>query len=130
MSCAVDEPGRTELELVTERSSCRMRSSTDSMYSERLAIEGPSGEVLAEHSIGGGAIAALAGRLSRRPHPLADSVARQLESLADHVGGAGRGELATAPEGAAVMRVLEAARESARAGGDPRRPAGTNGASR
>lgn len=128
VACAANEPERADLELTTARSTCRIRCSTDSVHGESVIVRGAAGETLAERRIGGGVIAALAGRLSRRPHPLFESVSLQLEWFADHVEGAGHGDLATASEGAAVMRVLDAARASARERGAAQAVAGAKAA--
>ena len=57
-------------------------------------------------------------RVSPGAHPLVRSLALQLEAYARALRGADPGPLATAPEGAAVMCVLDAARRSDAVGGD------------
>ncbi len=49
----------------------------------------------------------------RRSSPLAASVERQVDAFARAVRGGDPGELATAADGAAAMRVVDAARRSA-----------------
>jgi len=52
-------------------------------------------------------------------HPLAASLAAQLDALAAAVRGEPAGELATAADGVAAMAVVDAARTSAATGGAP-----------
>ena len=59
------------------------------------------------------------GRVTPGPHPLARSLAAQLQAYARALRGEDPGLLATAVEGAAVMCVLDAARRSDAIGGDP-----------
>jgi hypothetical protein len=58
-------------------------------------------------------------RLTPRAHPLVRSLTLQLEAYARALRGEAPGPLATAGEGAAVMRVLDAARRSDALGGEP-----------
>jgi predicted dehydrogenase len=53
------------------------------------------------------------------PHPLAVSLAAQLDAFAAAVRGDDPGDLATADDGLAAMAVVDAARTSAAAGGAP-----------
>ena len=60
----------------------------------------------------------VAGRLPPGAHPLVRSLTRQLEAYGRALRGEDPGPLATAGEGAAVMRVLDAARRSDAVGGE------------
>lgn len=90
------------------------------------------GAVIARTRSGGALAAArtLASRASGPDggeHPLVVSLTRQLEAFSRAVRGGDPGPLAPAGDGAAVMAVIDAARASARAGGNrvvPARPAG------
>lgn len=116
-SCELAEPDRAELRLATSRGVCELRCSTASIHRETVAVR-RDGDVVASRRLGG-VLGLVGGRLGRGPDALAASVAAGLELFAAAVAGRTGDELGTAAEGAVVMRVLDAARESARLGGAP-----------
>lgn len=63
-------------------------------------------------------MSAVLGRLTPRAHPLVRSLTLQLEAYGRALRDEDPGPLATAGEGAAVMRVLDAARRSHAVGAD------------
>ncbi len=115
------EPTRARFELVGERLRAEVSCSSDRPWRERVQLRDADGRLLAS-SAQGGALAAIRGRLPGSRHPLIESLARQLECFAACAQGApgpapGPRPLATARDGLAAMRILEAVRESAAAGG-------------
>ncbi len=110
-------PTRARFELVGERLRAEVSCSCDRPWRERVELRGADGRLLAS-SVEGGPLAAIRGRLPGARHPLIESLVRQLECFAACAQGApGPQPLADAGEGLAAMRVLEAVRESAAAGG-------------
>ncbi len=116
-SCGLAEPDRAALRLATSRGVCELRCSTASIHRETVAVR-HDGDIVASRRLGG-VLGLVGGRLGRGPGALAASVAAELELFAAAVAGEPGAELGTAAEGAVVMRVLDAARESARLGGTP-----------
>lgn len=99
------------------RAEAKIECSTSRPHHELVEIRRPGGRRLAatEH---GGRVSAVVGRLRPGAHPLVRSLTLQLEAYARALRGGDPGPLATAGEGAAVMRVLDAARRSDAVGGD------------
>ncbi|MCL4288144.1 MAG: Gfo/Idh/MocA family oxidoreductase, partial [Thermoleophilia bacterium] len=116
-SCELAGPDRAALRLATSRGTCELRCSTAAIHRETVVVRDGDGVVASRRL--GGALGLVAGRLRRGPDALAGSVAEELELFAAAVAGEPAGELGTAAEGARVMRVLDAARRSARLGGAP-----------
>lgn len=116
-SCGLAAPDRAALRLTTSRGVCELRCSTASIHRETVAVR-HDGDIVASRRLGG-VLGLVGGRLGRGPGALAASVAAELELFAAAVAGEPADELGTAAEGAVVMRVLDAARESARLGGTP-----------
>ena len=108
---------RAGLVLATTRAEVRIECATDRPHHELVEIRSAGGRVAGRAVSAGRARGALA-RLSPAAHPLVRSLAQQLEAYARALRGTDPGPLATAAEGAAVMRVLDAARRSDAVGGD------------
>lgn len=105
-------PRRAIIELEWERGRARLSCATDRPHSERVVARDERGRVLAR-STAGGPLAALAGRLPGRVHPLVASLREQVAAFAVALGGGDPGLLATAAEGARVMRLIDEARARA-----------------
>ena len=97
----------------------RLRAATDAPHRERVEVRDPSGALIARHRRGG-LVDGVLGRLRPGPHPLAASLAAQLDAFAAAVAGRPAPDLGTAADGAACMAVIDAART--RAAGRLRRP--------
>lgn len=107
---------RVELEL--RRGTALLECATDRPYRERFEIA-PAGGGRHARAGRGGFAQGLLGRLAPgRPHPLVQSLERELAAFSRAIEGGEPGALATAAEGARVMALLDAARSSAAAGGD------------
>jgi predicted dehydrogenase len=103
---------RAELELETARGRARIRCANDRPHRERVSARGEGGRRLA--SIGtGGPVAALTSRLPGRAHPLVESLRDQLRAFARAARGESPGLLASADDGARVMRLIDEARRVA-----------------
>ncbi|HET6829824.1 MAG TPA: Gfo/Idh/MocA family oxidoreductase [Solirubrobacterales bacterium] len=113
--CAAVEPDRAALTLATTRGSCELRCSTAALHRERIVVRRDGGRVASRRL--GGIVAAVGGRLGRQSNDLAASIAEGLDLFAAAVAGQASDRLATAAEGAIVMRTIEACRESARRDG-------------
>ncbi len=100
---------RAELELETSRGRARIRCSNDRPHRERVSARGEGGRRLATISTGG-PVAALTSRLPGRAHPLVESLCDQLAAFARAVRGGSPGLLASAEDGARVMRLIDDAR--------------------
>ena len=109
------EEDRAHLEVELGRARARIRCATDRPYGERVTVCDRGGETIAAWRLG--RVRALAGRLRGRPEPLVRSLTGQLTALARAVRDDDPGQLATAADGIAAMRVLAAARRSAALGG-------------
>ena len=107
---------RAGLVLATARAEVQIECATDRPHHELVEIRSAGGRVAGRAVSAGRARGALA-RLNPGAHPLVRSLAQQLEAYARALRGADPGPLATAAEGAAVMRVLDAARRSDAVGG-------------
>jgi predicted dehydrogenase len=107
---------RAGLVLATTRAEVQIECATDRPHHELVEIRGAGGRVAGRTVSAGRARGALA-RLTGA-HPLVHSLTLQLEAYARALRGADPGPLATAAEGAAVMRVLDAARRSDAVGGE------------
>jgi predicted dehydrogenase len=110
------DPHRARVELVGKRGVAEVLCEIEAPWRERVEVRGGDGR-LAARSVHGGSVRGLAARLRGRDHPLVDSLARQLRSLARAVAGEGDGTLATARDGALAMSALDAAGRSAARGG-------------
>ena len=108
---------RAGLVLATTRAEVQIECATDRPHHELVEIRSAGGRVAGRTVSAGRARGALA-RLAPGAHPLVRSLAQQLEAYARALRGADPGPLATAGEGAAVMRVLDAARRSDAVGGE------------
>jgi len=108
---------RAGVVFATTRAEVRIECATNRPHRELVEIHGADGRRVAGAERGGRARGALA-RLAPRTHPLVRSLTLQLEAYGRALRGEDAGPLATAGEGAAVMRVLDAARRSNALGGD------------
>lgn len=112
---------RIDLELELERGRAVAACATDRPWRELVEVHEQGGALLSRRVDGGrgaivrGVAARLAGRAG--PHPLAASLAGQLEAFACVVRGEAEPTLATAADGVAAMEALEAARRSVARGG-------------
>ncbi len=108
---------RAGLVLATTRAEVRIECATDRPHRELVEIRraGARRVVRAER---GGRLRGAVARLTPGAHPLVRSLTLQLEAYGRALRGDDPGVLATAGEGAAVMRVLDAARRSDAVGGD------------
>ncbi|MFP5320917.1 MAG: Gfo/Idh/MocA family protein [Acidimicrobiia bacterium] len=120
-------PDRAVLSLGLGRGRATVVAAADRLHEERVEVRDAAGALVARHRTGGpvgavlGRARAVADRAAGRstPHPLAASLAAQLQAFAAAVRGDDPGELATADDGLAAMAVVDAARTSATAGGAP-----------
>ena len=108
---------RAGIVLATTRAEVQIECATDRAHHELVDIRGADGARVASAERGGRVRGALA-RLAPGAHPLVRSLTLQLEAYGRALRGEHAGALATAAEGAAVMRVLDAARRSDALGGD------------
>ncbi len=108
---------RAGLVLATTRAEVQIECATNRPHHELVEVRGPGGRLAGRTVTAGRARGALA-RLTPGSHPLVRSLTLQLEAYARALRGADPGALASAAEGAAVMRVLDAARRSDAIGGD------------
>jgi predicted dehydrogenase len=107
---------RAGIVLATTRAEIQIECATDRPHHELVEIRSAGGRLTGRAVSAGRARGALA-RLTKA-HPLVRSLRLQLEAYARALRGADPGALATAAEGAAVMRVLDAARRSDAVGGE------------
>lgn len=107
---------RAGIVLATTRAEVKIECATNRPHHELVEIRRAGGRRVARAERGGRVSGALA-RLSPRAHPLVRSLMLQLEAYGRALRGQDPGPLATAGEGAAVMRVLDAARRSDAVGG-------------
>jgi len=107
---------RAGIVLATTRAEVQIECATNRPHHELVEIRGADGRLAGRAVSAGRARGALA-RLTGA-HPLVRSLRLQLEAYARALRGAEAGPLASAAEGAAVMRVLDAARRSDAVGGD------------
>jgi len=107
---------RAGLVLATTRAEIQIECATDRPHHELVEIRTAGGRLAGRAVSAGRARGALA-RVTGA-HPLVRSLRLQLEAYARALRGADPGPLASAAEGAAVMRVLDAARRSDAVGGD------------
>jgi len=115
---------RVEIELEGGAGTARIRCACDRMYRESLAMRDADGRLVERRRVGG-IVRGLAARVGSGPHPLVASLAAQLDELALAARGETPATLASATEGAAVMRVIAAAADSLAHGGEPIALAGT-----
>lgn len=108
---------RAGLVLATTRAEAKIECATNMAHHELVEIRGADGRRLGRAERGG-RLSGILGRVTPRAHPLVRSLTLQLEAYGRALRGADRGPLATAGEGAAVMRVLDAARRSDAIGGE------------
>ena len=108
---------RAGLVLGTTRGEVKIECATDRPHHELIEIRDATGRRIGRAERGG-RLSGLRGRLTPRAHPLVRSLTQQLEAYGRAMRGADPGPLATPGEGAAVMRVLDAARRSDAVGGD------------
>jgi predicted dehydrogenase len=108
---------RAGLVLATSRAEVKIECATNRPHHELVEIRRAGGRRVARAERGG-RVSGVLGRLTPRAHPLVRSLTLQLEAYGHALRGADPGPLATAGEGAAVMRVLDAARRSDAVGGD------------
>ena len=110
-------PEHATVELRLDRAHVVVSAATDRVYSERLEVWDSSGRRVDSHRLGG-LVDAVRARVDPRRHPsrLVTSLAGQLDAFASAVTTGAATELATAAEGARVMRVIDAARASAATG--------------
>jgi predicted dehydrogenase len=101
------EHDRAALELETARGIARISCATDLPHHERVVVRAGGRTVASSRD--GGMIAAFTTRLPWREHPLVVSLRAQLEAFASAAAGGDGGLLATAADGVATMRVIEAA---------------------
>jgi predicted dehydrogenase len=128
-------PTRAEIELDLARGTAHVSCATDQPRRDRIAVTNASGQVVAHYDGVGLTSKSLAlwtmvrdSRLRRLIHPVSRTLLvrlliQELESFATACAGRSRGadhqssSLATAADGLAVMRVVDAARRSAREDG-------------
>ena len=108
---------RVGIELATSRARVSIQCATDRPHREVVEVLDGGGRRIARAERGG-RVRAVAARLAPGAHPLVRSLTAQLEAYARALRGEDPSPLATAGEGAAVMRVLDAARRSDAMGGD------------
>ncbi|MDP2711946.1 MAG: Gfo/Idh/MocA family oxidoreductase [Solirubrobacteraceae bacterium] len=108
---------RAGLELASARARISIECATDLRHHELVEIHDASGRRVARAERGSRTREAAA-RVRPQGHPLVRSLAAQLEAYGRALRGGDAGPLATAGEGAAVMRVLDAARRSDAIGGE------------
>lgn len=108
---------RAGIELASSRGRISIECAADLRHSELVEIHDARGRRLARAERGGRTRAVVA-RLRPRGTPLVRSLVAQLEAYGRALHGVDAGPLATAGEGAAVMRVLDAARRSDAIGGE------------
>jgi predicted dehydrogenase len=108
---------RAGVVLATTRAEVQIECATNRPHHELVEIRSADGARVASAERGGRTRGALA-RLAPGAHPLVRSLTLQLEAYGRALRGEYAGALATAGEGAAVMRVLDAARRSDALGGD------------
>jgi predicted dehydrogenase len=108
---------RAGLVVATTRAEVKIECATNRPHHELVEIRLAGGRRVARAERGGRVSGAF-GRLAPRAHPLVRSLTLQLEAYGRALRGGDAGPLATAGEGAAVMRVLDAARRSDAVGGD------------
>lgn len=111
-------PERVSIELRSERGAVRIECACDRFHRERLELRDADGAVVARR-LQGWLWRGVAQRLRRGPHPLVASLAAQLRAFSAALRGEGRGELASAREGAEAMRVIAAAAASLARAGEP-----------
>jgi len=107
---------RAGLVLATTRAEVQIECATDRPHHELVEIRSAGGR-LAGRAVSAGRAKGAVARLTKA-HPLVRSLRLQLEAYARALRGADPGPLASAAEGAAVMRVLDAARRSDAVGGE------------
>ena len=108
---------RAGLVVATTRAEVKIECATNRPHHELVEIRRAGGRRIARVERGGRASAVL-GRVRPGAHPLVRSLTLQLEAYGRALRGEDPGPLATAGEGAAVMRVLDAARRSDALGGE------------
>ncbi|MEA2193713.1 MAG: hypothetical protein QOG42_147, partial [Solirubrobacteraceae bacterium] len=108
---------RAGLVLATTRAEVQIECATDRPHHELVEIRSAGGR-LAGRAVSAGRTRGALARLAPGSHPLVRSLTLELEAYARALRGADPGPLATAAEGAAVMRVLDAARRSDAIGGE------------
>lgn len=109
-------PERAGLVLATTRAEVQIECANDRRFRELVEVRKTGGRRVGRSSRGG-RVSGTLGRVIRRRHPLVRSLARELEAYGRALRGQDPGPLASAGEGAAVMRVLDAARRSDAIGG-------------
>jgi predicted dehydrogenase len=115
------------LVLLTTRAEVHIECATNRPHHELIEVGRADGARAARIERGGGVRGALA-RLTPGAHPLVRALTLQLEAYGRALRGEDSGPLARAGEGAAVMRVLEAARRSDALAGDTVAVAGATSA--
>lgn len=108
---------RAGIVLATTRAEVKIECATNRPHRELVEIRDAGGR-RAGRAERGGRTRGVVARLSAGVHPLVRSLTLQLEAYGAALRGADPGPLATAGEGAAVMRVLDAARRSDAVGGE------------
>jgi predicted dehydrogenase len=108
---------RAGIVLATTRAEVQIECATDRPHHELVEVRSAGGRLLGRSTSAGRTRGAL-GRVAPSAHPLVRALVRQLEAYGLALRGRDSGQLATAGEGAAVMRVLEAARRSDAVGGE------------
>ena len=110
-------PERVEIALRSERGTAAISCASDAVHREFAVARGEGIDGELRWSIGGFARGMLA-RLRPGPHPLAASLAAQLEAFAEHLAGGDRGLLAGAGDGVRVMELVGAAERSIESGAE------------
>ena len=108
---------RAHVELGTTRGRATLLARTDRVHRERVTIRDGAGRIVAQHRLGG-IVGGVRDRIPRRERPtaLVRSIAAQLDAFATAIATGGHPMLATADDGVAAMRVLDAARASTSSG--------------
>jgi predicted dehydrogenase len=93
-----------------------VRAAADHLHEEHVEVRDVNGVRLARHRVGG-PVGAVLGRVKPGPHPLAASLAAQLEAFVAATRGVAPPDLGTAADGVAAMAVIDAVRTSSQHGG-------------
>jgi predicted dehydrogenase len=102
-------PSRAVVRMRTRCGPATLVAVTDARHRELIEVRSGNGALVARHSLGG-LVGAVRGRLPGRDHPLVTTLAAEIDEFARVVRGELPTRLATAADGLAAMRVLDAAR--------------------
>jgi len=117
-------PERVTITVDGDVGRARIACATDRFHLERAVVRRADGSVVAANRAGG-LLRGPLGRLRQGPHPLAASLAAQIDEFAAWCAGEPAIRLATAADGVAAMAIVGAAAESLALGGEPVEPPAT-----